>query len=401
MKFASAISLQGDWRSAVADLKQQVAAAFGETRRDLAVLFLHTSFAPEAVAILESVLIGIRPRHLIGCTGAGIIGVETEVEQKPAMSLLVAELPGVEIRPFQVTQEEIEEAAGPAFWHFQIGVSERKKPNFILFADPFSIQSTALVQMISAAYCRQPVVGGLASGGLKPGVNRLFLDAEVIEAGAVGLALSGDVELHTMVAQGCKPIGEPFTITKAEKNIILELGGRPPLEVLQEMLPHLSKGDQQLAQKALVLGRVIDEYQEEHRRGDFLIRNLIGHDPQSGALAVGDWVHIGQTVQFQVRDGVCADQDLRDVLGGGKRALGGVVPMGSLLFSCLGRGEGMYGARNHDIKLLHEYFGAVPTAGLFCNGEIGPVGGQSFVHGFTSVLGVFTEPTKHRSEKVT
>jgi len=182
-----------------------------------------------------------------------------------------------------------------------------------------------------------------------------------------------------------------LTVTRADKNLIFELGGRPPGTVLQEMLPQLPQTDQQLARTALFLGRVINEYKEEFGRGDFLIRQLIGLDQNSGALAVGDWMRTGQTVQFQVRDGESAHAELKQLLIKEKELLGPNEPEGAVLFSCLGRGEGMYGVRNHDINTLHEVVGAVPTAGFFCNGEIGPVGNRTFVHGFTSVIGLFTE----------
>ena len=176
--------------------------------------------------------------------------------------------------------------------------------------------------------------------------------------------------------------------------MLFELGGKPPVTVLQELLTELPKTDQQLARTALFLGRVINEYKEDFERGDFLIRNLLGHDPQSGALAVGDWIRTGQTVQFQVRDGRSADEDLRFLLAQQQPRFATSPPQGIVLFSCLGRGEGMYGSPHHDIQTLHEYLGRVPTAGFFCNGEIGPVGERAFVHGFTSVVGLFTEPAE-------
>jgi small ligand-binding sensory domain FIST len=234
-------------------------------------------------------------------------------------------------------------------------------------------------------------VGGLASGGGKPGETQLVLDDKIIEAGAVGMALAGRVRLHTLVSQGCKPIGEPYVVTRAEKNVLYELAGRPPVQVLQELLPTLPARDQQLAKTALFLGRVINEYRDDYRRGDFLIRNLIGSDPQSGAIAIGDLLHTGQTVQFQVRDGMTADTDFRELLADRRQRLGDQPVHGAVLFSCLGRGEGMYGQPHHDIRALHHQFGPLPTAGFFCNAEIGPVGDKVYVHGFTSVVGLFSD----------
>jgi small ligand-binding sensory domain FIST len=398
MKFASALTTKPDWTEAVEDLTRQIQARLSAKTVDCALIFVHPKFGPQLSSLAEAIRQTLGLRHLVGCTGAGIIGVEHEVEQEPAVSLLAGELPGVQVKTFQIMQRDLEESSGPGFWHFQTEVLPSENPNLILFADPFTIQAVQLVQELTEAYPAGPLVGGLASGGQHAGENRLLLDDDVLDEGSVGVSLTGNVELHTIVSQGCKPIGEPFTITRAEKNLIFELGGRPPLAVLQELLPRLSQDDQQLARRALFLGRVINEYKEDFGRGDFLIRNLIGHDPQSGAVAVGDWIRTGQTVQFQVRDGKSADEELRHLLEQQKRLFERTPPEGVVLFSCLGRGQGMYGAPNHDIKTLREYLGPVPTAGFFCNGEIGPVGERAFVHGFTSVVGLITKSKETASK---
>jgi small ligand-binding sensory domain FIST len=325
---------------------------------------------------------------LVGCTGHGIIGDRQECEEQPAVSVLAGQLPGIEVDLFHITADDLEEANGPAFWHFQLDVTPDLEPNFLVFLEPFSSNATAWVEALGEAYPGAPVLGGLASGGRQPGECRLFLDDAVLDEGAVGVAFSGPVELRTLVSQGCRPIGEPMTITRAERNVIFELGGQPPLAVLNRMLPSLPAEDQKLARTALFLGRVINEYQEDFARGDFLIRNLIGHDPQSGALAVGDLVRTGQTVQFQVRDAGSAAEDLATLLA--RQPSAGV--RGAVLVSCLGRGAGMYGEPNHDIGVLQQTLGPLPVAGFFANGEIGPVGTKPFVHGFTSVIGMFVEP---------
>ncbi len=396
MKFAAALTTKKDPLDAIHDLVSQVRLELGPEKTDLALLFVHPEFLPQLNEIYEPLRSAIGARHWIGCSGASIIGGHREVENEPAISLLVAQLPEVEIVPFTVTQHELEESSGPGFWHFQLEVTPDDNPNILLFADPFSIQSMQLVGALGEAYPAAPVAGGLASGGQQPGDCRLFLDDQILDEGGVGIALTGKIALRTIVSQGCRPIGQPLTITRAEKNIIFELAGRPPLEVLQELLPKLPESDQKLARKALFLGRVVNEYQEEFGRGDFLIRNLIGHDPQSGALAVGDFMRSGQTVQFQVRDGQSAAEDLAALLTRETKRPKRARPHGAVLFSCLGRGEGMYGSPNHDINALHQNFGPLATAGFFCNGEIGPIGEKPFVHGFTSVIGLFTEPEPER-----
>jgi small ligand-binding sensory domain FIST len=392
MRFASALTTKAGWPEAVEDLGRQISAQLGPAKTDLAVLFAHPAFVPQIDDFVGSAQRAVGARHLIGCTGAGIIGTDRELEQKPAVSLLAGELPGTEVTAFHLTEKELEESTGPAFWHFQLELEPRAGLNLLLFVDPFTIRAMQLVDALAEAYPQAPTIGGLASGGAQPGENRLFVDGQTYDEGAIGVGLTGRIALHAVVSQGCRPIGEPFTVTRADKNIVFELAGRPPMKVLQEMLPQLPPRDQKLARSALFLGRVINEYREEFGRGDFLIRNLIGSDPQSGALAVGDLMRTGQTVQFQVRDADTADEDLRHLLTRERHELGGGQPRGVLLFSCVGRGEGMYGAPNHDIQLVQENLGPVPAAGFFCNGEIGPVGHRAFIHGFTSVVGLFTEP---------
>lgn len=388
MKFGAALSTRGE----VDDLTEQIRARLGPSKIDLALIFIHPDLVTNAPDFARDLRATLGARHLVGCTGAGIIGEREECEEHPAVSVLAASLPEVEITPFHLSQEEIEESPGPNFWHFHLDVEPDSRPNFLLFPDPFSLHPVGLLQSLAEAYPGAPIVGGLASGARAEGENRLFVDDTVHDAGVVGLALTGRIELRTIVSQGCRPIGQPLTVTRAEKNIVFELAGEPPMVVLQKMLPKLSPADQKLARSALFLGSVINEYQEDFGRGDFLIRNLIGHDPNSGALAIGDWMRTGQTVQFQVRDSATAAEDLESLLDKERERPGHTPAAGAVLFSCLGRGERMYGIPNHDIAAIQRTIGPVPTAGFFANGEIGPVGNRPFVHGFTSVIGLFSDP---------
>ena len=351
MRFAAALSTKREWHQAVEDLFEQIHPVLGPAKNDLALFFVHPQFIGDIEEIVATVRGRSGARCFVGCTGAGIIGCDREIEDTPALALMVGQLPGAEITPLRMTQEEVEESTGPGYWHFQLEVSAEDKPQLILLADPFSIHSIQLVREIGDAYPGCPVVGGLASGGRQPGDSRLFLDDQIFSDGAIGVALTGAVELVPLVSQGCKPIGEPLVITRADKNIIYEIGGQSPIKVLHSLLPTLPEPDQQLARTALFIGRVINEYQEEYGRGDFLIRNLVGQDPGTGALAVGDLMRTGQTVQFQVRDGATADADLRALL---LRHQQNQPVKGSLLFSCLGRGEGMYGSPHHDVRTLQE-----------------------------------------------
>jgi small ligand-binding sensory domain FIST len=232
-------------------------------------------------------------------------------------------------------------------------------------------------------------VGGLASGANAPGGNALYLGAEVRRAGAAGVALSGNVSVETVVAQGCRPIGVPMRITRSERNLVYELDGTPPLQVLQELYEKLSDADCKLLQQALFLGLLMDELEGEPRPGRFLIRNLLGIDPERGALAVGEELRNGQIVQFHLRDARTSAEDLKSVLRDFVTTDTGEGVHGALLFSCLGRGVHLYGKPDHDTDIFRNVLGAVPLGGFFCNGEIGPVGGSTHLHGYTSSFGLF------------
>jgi len=326
---------------------------------------------------------------VLGCTGGGVLGKDRELESTPALSLAAAHLPRVELHPFTISTEESAQPQAPGFWIEKLGATPSEDPIGILLPEPFSCDVMTLVSSLQAAYPKLPLIGGLASGAQEAGENALFLNEEVVKEGAVGLLLTGDVTLQTIVAQGCRPIGRAFIITKAEENVILELAGLPATEALRQILDTLPEKDRRLAQRALFLGIVMDERKEKFGCGDFLIRNLIGMDRSMGALAIGDRVRVGQTVQFQVRDADSSKEDLQLLL---KESISTSSPMpstGGLLFSCLGRGQDLYGEPHYDLRTIQAALGNIPIAGFFCNGEIGPVGGHNFVHGFTSSLGLF------------
>ena len=244
--------------------------------------------------------------------------------------------------------------------------------------------------MFNTTFPQRPVLGGLASGGQSSDTCALFLNGDVVH-GAVGAVLEGDFTLRTVVSQGCKPIGQPQVITRCEDQIIHELGGQPALEVVKDTLAALPAEDQALAQTALLMGRVIDEYQEDFGRGDFLIRTFIGADPKSGALMVGDTFRPGQTVQLHVRDAKTAREDLQHLMGSLAPTLTERPARGALLFSCNGRGEHLYGEPDHDSRVIAAAAGTAPIAGFFCNGEIGPIGNTNFLHGFTASIGIFQD----------
>ena len=228
------------------------------------------------------------------------------------------------------------------------------------------------------------MIGGLASAAAGPGGNRLVLDDRLHTDGAVGALLPPGVAVSIVVSQGCRPVGQPYTVTRAEGHLLQELGGRPALARLQDLVTTLPAEDRELLAQGVHLGRVIDEHKLDFERGDFLIRGVLGADPNSGALAVGDELETGATVQFQVRDAVSADDDLRAMLAGREAD-------GALVFTCNGRGMGLFGAPDHDASVVSELTGSPALAGMFCAGELGPVGGRTFLHGFTASMALFRD----------
>lgn len=400
MEWANAVStrpsLEGAVKDVVEQLKGQLTAA-----PDLGLVFISSSFTSEFARLLPLLQDLLPIPVLVGCSGGGIVGMDAhgqpqELEDTPALSLTVARLPGVLLRSFHTLSGDLPDLdSPPAAWAELIGVAPEQNPHFILMADPLS-SVTDLLQGLDFAYPSGVKIGGLAS---VDGFNRhsgLFCDRTLYTEGMVGVALSGPVVLDTIVAQGCRPIGPVYRVDKAERNILLALGdpedgdsSRPPLELLQAMFETLSDGDRKLAQSSLFIGIAQDSFKLSFDPGDFLIRTLLGVDPKVGAIAVGDRLRPGQRVRFHLRDARTSAADLEHLLQNYQRqSLGRPSPTGALMFSCMGRGEGLYDQVNFDSGLFAQYLPEIPLGGFFCGGEIGPVGQTTFLHGFTSVFAI-------------
>ncbi len=380
-------------------------------RPTLGILFVSAAFASEYIRVLPLLSDLLEVDVLIGCSGGGIVGAGHEIEDGPALSLSLAVMPNVVVHPFHVRGNQLPDLdAAPSAWIDLVGVSPQTKPHFLILADGFSSGVSELLQGLDFAYPGAVKVGGLASGGRSPNSNALFLlDArtptprrELYREGTVGLALYGNVVLEAVVAQGCRPIGDPLRVTEAEGNVILSLEGRAPLPLLQDLAERLSPADQRLARHSLFIGLLMNEFKLEPTPGDFLIRVILGIDPRVGAMAIGDRVRPGQTVQFHLRDAqtsaedlrwalsrYCAERDLRQNHSSEHPPEPRLDPCGALMFSCLGRGQGLYGTPDFDSQQFRELVGELPLGGFFCNGEIGPVGGSTFLHGYTSCFGIF------------
>jgi small ligand-binding sensory domain FIST len=390
MQFASALSRDLQTEAAVTEVLEAVTQRLPDQQAHISFVFASPHHLKTLSNFLSVVQERLSSHTLLGCTGGGVIGNRHEVENRPALALLAAHLPGVMVTPFHIEQADLEESWSETYWRQRFAVSADAQPTFILLPDPFSIDAQKLLETFNTSFPQRPVLGGLASGGQSPNSCALFLNHEVVH-GAVGAVLTGNFRLRTVVSQGCKPIGQPQIITRCEGQIIHELGGRPALEVLRETIGDLSPEDQALARTALLMGRVIDEYKDEFERGDFLIRTLMGADPTSGAIAVGDTFRAGQTVQLHVRDAMTAREDLHHLMESLTPEMAARPARGALLFSCNGRGAHLYGEPDHDSRVVTETTGAIPMAGFFCNGEIGPIGNTNFLHGFTASIGIFQE----------
>lgn len=381
MKCVSALSTLNESDAAIAEVVDRAAGLMAGEPADLAVVFVsphHRAALGALSAALQARGLG---RHVLGCTGESVLAESQEVEGSPAIAVWSARLPDAEVVPIRLTFEDGEFAGMPA----------AEGGAMILLGDPFSFPIDRFLNLVNEGHPGLRVVGGMASGGGSPGQNTLILDGETFETGAVAIRLTGAVALRTIVSQGCRPIGRPLIVTKAEHNLIRELGRRPALEVLGEIFETLPPEDQRRVQSGLHVGRVINEYQEAFRRGDFLVHNVLGAD-ESGGIAISARAKVGQTVQFHVRDETTADEDLRALLEAQRQEGPEARVRGALLFTCNGRGTRLFSQPHHDLTVLRDHYEGVPTAGFFAMGELGPVGGQNFIHGYTASVVLFEEP---------
>jgi small ligand-binding sensory domain FIST len=371
--FAAALSEHPLPTHAVGEVVGEVLERLGE-EPDLAVLFVSAAHTGAMEDIASTVRQVLRPRTLIGCTAGTVVGPSREVEDQPAISLWAGRIPTVAAYRLVAVRTP----DGAAITGFP--PAEDLPPDaavVLVLTDPFTFPAEEFLGGLrDQAGVELPVIGGLASAARGPGGNRIVLDGHVLSDGGVAVVLGG-VDVDTVVSQGCRPIGSPMVVTRGDGSMIHELAGRNALERVEEVLRHLPPDDIAMAQHGLHLGRVIDERKAEFERGDFLIRNVLGADRSTGSVAVGDEVEIGATVQLQVRDAASADEDLRDLLLGRSAN-------GALLFTCNGRGTHLFGDDDHDATIVSESLDNAPIAGMSCAGEVGPVGGRSFLHGFTA-----------------
>jgi small ligand-binding sensory domain FIST len=346
---------------------------------------------PFARQVLEILRVHARIPLLAGCSGAGLIAGAQEIEGAPGLVLALYSLPGAELTGFRFTQEQVEQSDESGYWHQETGVEPARTNGWLVFIDPFHLDSESWIRSWNEAYAPLPAFGGLAGGALNQQTAQVYLNGDVFEDGGVAISVGGDVKLEGVISQGCTPIGESWTLTRVEKNLIHHIGNRPAYAVLAETFQKLPPDEQRRSQGNLLIGLVVNEYREDFHRGDFLVRNLIGGDPQSGVLAVGALPRMGQMMQFQRRDAAAATEDMNEMLASARAQLGGATIYGGCLCCCNGRGRRLFGRANHDTEMVQERLGPLGLAGFFCNGEIGPVGGKNYLHGFTASLALFVK----------
>ena len=380
--FAAAMSEHPVTAHAVGEAAGEVLERVGE-RPDLALLFVtapHAGALEDAAGVVDEVL---HPLVLLGCAAESVAGPHREVEHSAAVTLFAGRTGPLLPLVLEVVPEGTDGTATLSGWPEEPAFEPQ---GLVLLADPYSFPAEPVLEWLDARHPGMAVVGGMASAGRGPGGNRMVLGRGLRTSGAVGALLGPGVELETVVSQGCRPFGHPLVVTRAEGNVIFELAGRPALErLVAQAHETLSEDEVRLLEAGgLHIGRVIDEHREHFGRGDFLVRNVVGADRSSGAIAVGDQVSVGTTVQFHLRDAASADEDLRAMLHGRQAD-------GALLFTCNGRGTRLFDGPDHDVAALADELGRVPVAGFFAAGELGPVGQRNFVHGFTASVALLRD----------
>jgi small ligand-binding sensory domain FIST len=388
MPFAASYSRATNTSDAIRSVTEEIRAALGKAEPDFSFLFVSAAHAEGFGQLASRICEATGTKLLIGCTGETVIGGSEEIESGPALSVWSAIIPDAKIESFSVrferTTDGIISTGLPAIPNEGADVRA-----IFMLAEPFSsAPQTVLDHFDAESAGGVPVLGGMASGGHRAGENRLFRNSHEVKHGAVGLILRGGPRVRSVVSQGCRPIGKNYVVTRAEDNVIQALGGASPMQRLRELFDTLSDRDSELVRLGLHLGLVMNEYKESFERGDFLISNVVGADPGTGSIAIGTPVRVGQTVRFHIRDADTADEDLKSLLEA-DRAANTVPPQAALLFSCNGRGTRLFPSAHHDASAIQKIHGPIPLAGFFAQGELGPISGRNYLHGFTASIALF------------
>jgi small ligand-binding sensory domain FIST len=381
MRFVSLISDADSSDSAV----QHVITRARQTldgKIDIVWAFLAAHHAADADSIIEKLWLQLDPQVIVGCAAEGVIAENSEIERAPGLAILAGEMPNVSLHPFHIPAKDWRQLLAAPDQLTQRFATNDSSRAVIAFGDPFTVPITELMREMDRSMPKIPLIGGMASAARGPNQNVLLKNDRLYKDGMVGVTLSGKLNVQTLVSQGCSPVGRPLVITKGHDNIIEHLGGKPALAALSEIVAELNPDQQNLInQRGLMIGRAISEYKDHFTRGDFLVRQISGADRESGAIGVGDFVRVGQTIQFHVHDAKSAHEDLELLL---ESAQSTPAPAAALLFDCNGRGQRLFDQPNHDVSVASAAMPTTAIAGFFAAGELGPVGGKNFIHGHTA-----------------
>jgi small ligand-binding sensory domain FIST len=391
-EFSAAAYRQGDFDEAgLREWAEKLRAQLGTRSVSLGLVFMSPNFFPHAQATLEILRVHARIPLLAGCSSTSLVAGSREIEDATGIVLALYSLPGAELKGFRFTQTQVEETDGQNYWPLESGIEPKHSNGWLAFIDPFHLDAEGWIRSWNESYAPLPVFGGLASGIFSEQATQVYLNGEVFDDGGVAISVGGGVKLSGVISQGCTPIGDTWTLTRVEHNLIHQIANRPAYAVLADTVQKLSPADQQKSRGNLFIGLVVNEYLDEFHRGDFLVRQLIGGDPNSGVLAVGALPRAGQTMQFHRRDAAAATEDMDELLERAKEEIGVATIYGGCLCCCNGRGKNLFGQPNHDAELVQKEFGPIGLAGFYGNGEIGPVGEKNYLHGFTASLALFVK----------
>lgn len=392
MRWASAIDTDALLSAAVTHAAAKIFKGLGNQEPDLLTVFVSAHHAARFEELAHMLLREFDGSYLFGCCAGGVIGGGKEIEDRPCLSLTGALMPGVRMKGVHLDAAQVPPVyAEPRVWEDAMHLTANQQPSFLVLADPFSFETETFVKGLDRVFPSSPKIGGLASGARQVGGSALYLGKEMYRSGAIALSLTGNVQIDTIVAQGCRPVGDPMFVTLAHENLIRELDGRAPRDVLAALFEQLPGTDRELFSQSLFLGLAMRPDANQYVPGDFLIRNIMGMDPQSGALWVNAHVPTNSVVQFHLRDASASAYDLERVLTHYRTSTLSAPPSGALLFSCAGRGYDLYGQADHDSNAFRRLVADIPIGGFFGNGEIGPVQNSTYLHGYTSAFAVFSE----------
>lgn len=390
MRWASAVDTDSSLPAAIERAAEKIFNDLGKQDPDLLFVFVSGEHATRFEAVSELLRKEFEGTYLFGCCASSVIGAGQEIEGRPGISLTGAILPGVRMRGTHLDAAQVPPVyAEPHVWEDVLHLTASQQPSFLVLSDPFSFETETFVKGLDRVFPGSVKIGGLASGARQVGSTALYLGDRVYHSGAITLSLTGDIQIDAIVAQGCRPIGEPMFVTAAHENLIREIDGHAARDVLSELFEKLSPADRDLFSQSLFLGVAIRTDTSEYAPNDFLIRNILGMDPQSGALWVNAEIPARSVVQFHFRDAAASALDLERALTEYRESPLFGASGGALLFSCVGRGIDLYGQPDHDSNAFRRLVADVPLGGFFCSGEIGPVQDSTFLHGHASAFAVF------------